>query len=461
MARPLVLVVERNTAVRAALERIIQEIGGEYRGAADPDGAHRILDTEPVQVVLVDAGLKPETLKKFLTCIGKHCPGAVAVGLGLGLGDPGAGGLLKAGLFDLAPGPGEPGHIALVLERALDQVRIQNAYRRLRNGVRGRSGFQHMVGPSAFMDNLRGKLERSAPGNGSVLFYGPAGSGRERAARYMHSISERREQPFHMLDCSSFPADALGAELFGQAGNTGLLAMAADGSVFLEEVGRLPGPIQSRLVETLAAGRTGCRVLASSSLDLPLTVRDGAFLEDLLDRLARTTVILEPLSRRMEDIPVLANHFLDTICQINELPPIRLSAAVLEVLGRYHWPGNIRELRNAMEQAAILASGTVQPEDLPARIREQVRSDAPDGEPVALEPFRDGKKKVVDAFEERYLSELLLRKRGNVTAAAEQAGMLRSALQRLLRKHRIRSSEYRGIRSGRTAAAPERKLPVD
>ncbi len=461
MARPLVLVVDNDTAVRISLERIIQTIGGEYRGAADPESAHRILETEPVQVVLVDTGLKPNALGRFLTCLGKQCPGAVAVGLGLGLGDKGAGDLLQAGLFDLAPGPGEPGHMILVLERALDQVRIQNAYRRLRSGVRGRSGFQHMVGRSAFMENLRGNLERFAAGDGSVMFYGPAGTGRELAARYMHSISERRGKPFHILDCSFFPAEALGAELFGRAGSEGLLAAAADGSVLLEEVGRLPVPIQNRLEEALAAGAIRCRVLASSSSDLPLAVRDGAFQETLLDRLARASVILEPLSRRMEDIPVLANHFLDTICQINEIPAISLSAEVLEVLGGYHWPGNIRELRNAMEQAAILASGTVEPEDLPARIREHVQSGDLVVEATPLEPFREEKKKIVDAFEEKYLSDLLLRKRGNVTAAAEQAGMLRSALQRLLRKHRIRSSEYRGIRAGRETAESVRKLPVD
>ncbi len=461
MARPRVLVVESDATVRASLEILIQEAGGDYRGAADTDGACRILETEPIQVALVDTGLRPDTFGTFMDRFRKLRPAAVAVGLGHGLGDPGADRLLEMGLFDLAPKPVDGQHLALVAKRAMEQSRILDSYHRLRDGVRGRSGYQRLVGRSSFMENLRGTLERLAPGDGTVIFYGPVGSGRELAARYLHSSSDRRENPFAILDCSAFPVETIAVELFGGEGREGVLAAGRNGSVLLEEVGRLTPGIQSRLANTLENGEIDCRVLASSLTDLRPAVQNGAFMEELLDRLSLATVVMEPLIRRMEDLPVLASHFLDTICQINDLPPINLSAAALEVLGRHHWPGNIRELRNAMEQAAILASGTVQPEDLPARIREQEQSVNPDVVAAALDPFRAAKRKVVDAFEERYLSELLNRKRGNVTAAAEQAGMLRSALQRLLRKHGINSADFRRMRGPGRPATAEKKLSAD
>ena len=461
MKRPLVLVLCGDTTTRAALEAVVDEAGGEYHGAADTEGALDLLEAQPIQVGLLETGLRPETFEILMGGFRKRRPAAVLVGLGQGLGDPEADRFLQAGLFDLMPLPAEHQRAVRVVKRALEQHRTLESFRRLRDGVRGRSGYQRLVGRSAFMENLRGTLERLAPGDGSVLFCGPAGTGRELAARYLHLHSDRRDGSIRILDCSTFPEAALEAELFGVAGRDGLLAADPNGSILLEEIGKLPLAIQKRLEDSLAHAETGCRVLASTATDLPLAVQAGEFREHLLGRLTAATVFLEPLNRRMEDLPVLASHFLDTICQINDLPQIHLSSAALEALSRYHWPGNIRELRNAMEQAAILASGTVQPEDLPARIREQDRSARPDGEPVSLHPFRVAKRKVVDAFEAGYLSELLMRKKGNVTAAAEHAGMLRSALQRLLRKHGIRSSNYRKVRGAGRAAPADKKLSAD
>lgn len=461
MTRPLVLVVNGDTTFRASLEKIVHGAGGEYVGAADAEGAQAMMENGAIEVALVDATLRPDTFENLVGALRKKKPTVVMIGLGCGLADPEAARLMNAGLFDLVPTPVEPQRLELAARRAMEQFRLMDSYRTLRDGVRGRSGYQRLVGRSSYMENLRGSLERLAPGNGSVLFSGPVGTGRELAARYLHFHSDRKDGPFHLLDCSAFPAPVLEAELFGGDGRQGVLAAGGEGTVLLEEIGRLSPETQTRLLEHLAEHPNHCRILASSSTELPLAVQAGIFREDLLGRLAAATVYLEPLTRRMEDLPLLASHFLDTICQINDLPPINLSSAALDVLGRHHWPGNIRELRNAMEQAAILASGTVRPEDLPARIREREPSFQPEPEQITLDRFKTAKKKVVDLFEARYLSELLMRKRGNVTAAAEQAGMLRSALQRLLRKHGIRSSDFRTARGAAGSVQAASKLPAD
>jgi DNA-binding NtrC family response regulator len=159
-------------------------------------------------------------------------------------------------------------------------------------------------------------------------------------------------------------------------------------------------------------------------------------------------VPLPPLRERREDIALLCRHFLTAICEINQLPAMRLSSEALGVMERYRWPANVRELRQAVEHAAILApEGEIRADDLPERVREAAAKDGP--LPSAAGRFRSAKRKVVDAFESGYLSNLMERHAGNVTLAAQQAGMLRSALQRLLRKHGLKSADYRERRAAR------------
>ena len=183
-------------------------------------------------------------------------------------------------------------------------------------------------------------------------------------------------------------------------------------------------------------------------------VHDGLLREDLHGRLAITVIHLPALRERREDVALLSRQFLETICEINNLPTVHLSPEALQMLEAYAWPGNVRELRNAMEQAVILATDrTIRPRDLPQVIRNVQVATTPESEDLSGRPFRVAKREVVDAFERSYLSELLMRHGGNVTAAAQQAGMLRSALQRLLRKHELRSADFR--RGARARASRE------
>ena len=180
-------------------------------------------------------------------------------------------------------------------------------------------------------------------------------------------------------------------------------------------------------------------------MDLHRAAEEGRFREDLLRHVAGSTVRIEPLRARIEDVALLASYFVRRIAEVNELPDIRLMPDAVDVLVAYRWPGNVRELQNAIEHAAILAlDGRVRPRDLPDRVRRASEDQIPREGPTGSSTFRDAKRKTVEAFERRYLEDLMKRNRGNVTAASEQAGMLRSALQRLLRKHRMPSSKFRG-----------------
>jgi DNA-binding NtrC family response regulator len=187
---------------------------------------------------------------------------------------------------------------------------------------------------------------------------------------------------------------------------------------------------------------------------------EDALHEALHRRLAGAgpTLQLPPLAERVEDVPLLARHFIAAICEVNHLPPMQIAPETLALLERYPWPQNVRELRNAIEQAAILAGGgVIRPRDLPDRIqdwRPPVTRERPEpARATAAAGFREAKREVVEAFERAYLRDLLERHGGNVTSAAQRAKMLRSALQRLLRKYGLRSADFR---SHRREAAGER-----
>jgi DNA-binding NtrC family response regulator len=222
---------------------------------------------------------------------------------------------------------------------------------------------------------------------------------------------------------------------------------------FLERAKRLRPSIVTIVLADRLSGAEESEALRGGAFVVLLLPLDAAGLALAVDRslaqyelLEERRSLREQVQLRLEDVPLLARHFVDEIRSINDLPPIQIAPETIEVLTRHAWPGNLRELRHAMEQAVILAQdGTIRPRDLPQTVR--AAAEAASNDETAAARFRDAKRVVVEAFEKRYLEDLLARHRGNVTAAANQAGMLRSALQRLLRKYELHSSDYRGRRS--------------
>ena len=324
------------------------------------------------------------------------------------------------------------------------------------------------------MERVRDRVERQASLDAPVLLVGEPGTGKKLVARTIHEMSGRREGPFVRLDCSA-PAAVLEGELLGFGRGTlpggdrsrGVLESAERGSCLLDDVTSLERELQERLVDTIdqrSYRRVGgserleldVRWFASTDRDVEAAVRDGRFRDDLRRRLAVGAIHLPPLRERRGDVALLARHFIETICEINDLRPVDLSPEALELLETYPWPGNVRELQGAMEHAVIVAGdAVVAPRDLPRSIQSGATPAAPGTGAIADRPFRDAKREVVDSFEKRYLSDLLEQHAGNVTAAAQQAGMLRSALQRLLRKHELRSVDFRRSRR----AAGRRRTP--
>ncbi len=470
MERPLALVVEADAGIAAVVRAILAEQGVQTLAASSDPEAVEAIRNHPVKVLFVGSSVAGAAGADFLRRAARLRPALVPVILGGERTSERTTEALREGAFDVLPVPLDPGRLRVVVERALAQSELLEERRRLRDEVRSREGFDRLIGRSEVMERLRERIESLAQSEMRVLFVGEPGTGKKLAARTLHSRSPRHDKPLVLVDCSSSSPRSLQAELFGYERGAlpgidrrgiGAFEAADGGSVLLNEIFDLDIDLQDRV---LRAARDGLAVRLGGSAEITLDVRilsatsrdpekipgEPLFRDELRRCLSAAVVHLPPLRDRREDLVLLARHFIDSIREINDLPPIQLDPDAVAILERHDWPGNIRELRNAMEHAVILASGgRIRARDLPERVRHGDReSDA--GTAEALR-FREAKRRVVETFEKAYLEQLLEQHGGNVTAAAQQAGMLRSALQRLLRKYELRSSQFRIARRSKGA----------
>ncbi len=309
-----------------------------------------------------------------------------------------------------------------------------------------------MIGRSEAMGILRERLSLLASSETPALLVGETGTGRTLGARTVHALSGRRGDPFVLVDCATI--SGVGPD-GSRAWARDAIAQAPGGVLFLRNAERLDAAAQGQILDALP-GASGVRLLATSTPGLATAAEEGRFAPELLRLLSAEVVVVPPLRERGGDVFPIARHFIETIRRMNELPPIQLSPAALAVMEKYSWPGNVGELREVVERAITVATqGILQPEHLPEAVRRVAMAGEEGGTGRSPRRFREAKRRVVDSFERSYLEELLAWHRGNVTAAAAQAGMLRSALQRLLRKHELRSSDFRKGSRGQVAARRE------
>jgi transcriptional regulator with GAF, ATPase, and Fis domain len=308
--------------------------------------------------------------------------------------------------------------------------------------------FGPLLGRSAAMRELFAELAQCAAVDSTVLVHGETGTGKELVARAIHEASPRAARPLVVVDCAGLPESLLEGELFGHARGAftgavgtraGVFEEAEGGTVFLDEIGELPLSMQPKLLRVIESrtvrrlGEAGhrtvdVRFITATHRDLGQMVNAGAFREDLYFRLAVLPVTVPPLRARAEDIPLLARHFLQG--------QAALEPQVLEELRARPWLGNVRELKNFVERAIALG---------PRRALDMMagRASAPGGEavgPLAVsvdQPLREAREQLVERFEREYLRQMLERHAGNVPAAARSAGVDKTYIYRLLRRHRL------------------------
>jgi len=322
--------------------------------------------------------------------------------------------------------------------------------------------FADLIGRSVEMRRIFGILEKVAPTNVTVIITGETGTGKELVARAVHQFSKRVKAPFIVFDCGAVAENLIESELFGHekgsftgatATRQGAFEMADGGTIFLDEIGELSLDLQPKLLRVLETGevkrvgadrskRVNVRVVAATNRDLKEEVKRGRFREDLFFRLSVIEVMLPALRKRTDDIPLLIQHFFNVGKQENESKALGFTQEALRTLCEYSWPGNIRELRNAIDRALSLCDGEeIEVSHLPDFIQERsVVTKAHPGMDSTL-PFKDAKEKWIESFEKDYLLECLRKNNMNISKAAKQAGIDRKSVQRLLKKYGLTAKD--------------------
>lgn len=320
--------------------------------------------------------------------------------------------------------------------------------------------FPEIIGESPPMMELFEIMERIADTDTNILITGESGTGKEAVAKAIHRRSRRGEGTFQIIDCTAIPETLFESLLFGHAKGAftgavkdqlGLLLESDKGTAFFDEIGELPGPLQAKLLRVIQeqtfipVGKTtpvtvDTRFICATNRDLELEVNAGRFRRDLFYRLAVIHIELPALRDRGDDVILLARHFLRHL-QNEDNGVNDFSEEALALIHQYGWPGNIRELRNAVERGLALARGDlITPSDLPASIQ---RAEQTPGSAVEGRLGTGTRTDTLDDAEREYLVSLLQKNSGNVSQSALQAGMSRQGLHKLLKKHGVDAKDYR------------------
>jgi len=356
---------------------------------------------------------------------------------------------VKEGAYDYINKPFKIDEMLLTIEKALEERRLRHEVSTLRQELRSRYHFENLIGKSRAMQEIFGLIEQVAGSRSTVMVYGKSGTGKELVAKAIHYNSPRSTRAFVAVNCAAIPAELLESELFGHekgsftgaiATKVGKFELATGGSLFLDEVGsmrldlqaKILRALQEREVERVGGTRTikiDVRVIAATNRDLKKAVEEGAFREDLYYRLNVVPINLPDLKDRQEDIPLLANHFVQKFAQESN-PAIReISKEAMAVLMSHAWPGNVRELENVIERAVTLGHGpAVLPADLPSHL-------AGGANPLERAMTREA---TLEDLERDYIAMILQRTKGHQIRAATILGIDRRTLYRKIRRYGLK-----------------------
>lgn len=362
---------------------------------------------------------------------------------------------MKQGAHDYVTKPIDLDNLLIRIEKAFTLQDLHSTVRHLQDALKDRHHFDRIIRASAVMDRLCQQAASFAASDATILIQGESGTGKELLAQAIHYSSPRAESPLVPIDCATLSETLLENELFGHTKGAytgahitqpGLLATAHRGTVFLDEIGDMPLMTQAKLLRVLQEKSfrpvgspksisIDARVIVATNKNLKEAVQQGRFREDLFYRISAATLIVPPLRERPEDIPVLARYFLSTCTSGRDRPLTGFSQAAMHQLLVYHWPGNVRELANSVKSAVTIAEGPlIQVGDLFPDL--EVHQDG-------VKPFRQAKEEAIRIFERQYLLSILHASGGNVTEAAKIAGIDRTNLYALLRRHRIDPTTFR------------------
>jgi DNA-binding NtrC family response regulator len=456
MTRGRILVVEDDDTLRRVTQMHLTKKGCTTAAAADAVEALKILEDEPQDLVISDlhlpgmSGLEllkrirakyPETEVVVITAFGTVVTAVEA---------------MKFGAYDYVTKPIHLYELSALVDRVLERVRLIEEVRLLRRNLDEKYGFDNVIGHSKSFLRVLDEAARVAPSSATVLIQGETGTGKEVLAKSIHFNSLRREQPFITINCAAIPKDLMESELFGHLRGAftgavthkkGKVEIADRGTLFLDEIGELPLELQARLlrliqereVEKIGAvqpTRVDVRIIAATNRDLRSLVAAGNFREDLYYRLAVVPLEMPPLRNRVDDIPDFVHYFLEASKRRHGKPDLILPPQLVPYFNAYRWPGNVRQLENAIERIVVLSGGDhVTLSDLPEFLRparRQLEASQSSGSTEGIN---------LDTIQRDLIVQALHQFSWNQSRAAKYLGITRKTLLYRIAKYRIEKEQ--------------------
>ncbi len=448
-----VLIIDDEAAIRESLQILLEEDGYEVVNAQDGEEGLSLLDTQAFDLILLDFQLPGRNGLEVLTEIRERDPEMAVIMLTAYATPENAVAAIQGGAVNFIAKPWTNEKLQADVRAAIGRKRVQEENIQLKRQLKQRYNFESIIGKSELMLRTFDLVAQVAPSRSTILLQGESGTGKELIAKAIHANSPRKDRPFVPVNTGSMPSDLLDSTLFGHvkgaftsavSAKKGLFEMADRGTIFLDEIGNMSTETQAKLLRVLQDKRfmhlggvqeiqVDVRVIAATNSELRQAVKEGRFREDLYYRLNVITIDLPPLRHRKEDIPLLADHFLDKYCAENEKPARKLGPDALRALMDYAWPGNVRELENAIERAVVLSAHPVItadlfPEDIVSR---------PDTLPLIATKPDASLFEIVEDCERRVIAAMLERCGWNQTEAAERFHVPLSTLNQKIKRLNI------------------------
>jgi two-component system response regulator HydG len=446
VTQPTVLVADDELGVRESVSRALRREGFDVLAAEDGAGALEMLRRSCVDLVIADLRMPGLDGLELLRAAKLLFPEVEVIVLsGHGTVEE-AVQAMKEGAYDFLTKPFQRAQLVRTVRQALERRALVLENRSLQRRLDELVGAGEIIGESPAIRKVLALVKQVAPASATVLIHGESGTGKELVARALHEGSPRRGRPFIKVNCAALPETLLESELFGyeRGAFTGALArkegrfeLADGGTLLLDEVGDLSVATQSKLLRVLQEGeferlggtkteKVDVRIVAATNQDLALLVKERRFREDLFYRLNVITIEIPPLRERVEDIPLLAQHFLRLYAARNHREVGGFTEAALERLRAYPWPGNVRELEHAVERAVILARGAViDVSDLPPAVSQAEPAARIVSIPIGMP---------LDEVEQRLIEETLKLTKGNKELAAKLLGIASRTIYRKLKE---------------------------
>jgi len=457
MKKEHILVVDDEQGMRQFLNKLLMDNGYKVSTAENGNAALGLIAKQVPDLALIDFKMPGMDGLQVLSKIKAMFPQVTVIMMTAYGTMENAIRAIRLGAYDYISKPFEIDAILLGLDKALEKKRLEAENLLLRQELKKTYTFSDIISENPIMLKMFELIKKVAPTKSTVLIQGQTGTGKELVARAIHALSPRQEKNFVPVDCAALTESLLESELFGHVRGAftgasqdkkGLFEVADGETIFLDEIGHISKEVQAKLLRVLQDGqikRVGealtrmvdVRLIAASNEDIEKAVKQGTFREDLFYRLNVVPAWIPPLMDRAEDIPMLVEHFILKYNRIESKKVEGMTSAALKILMDYSWPGNVRELENIIHRAVVMATEyEIDLADLPQVVRTAQTADLRDKSRTLN--FKKAKQRAIESFEQRFLTEALMRHDGNVSQAAKEIGLDRRNLHKKLKNYKLK-----------------------